>query len=80
LSFAGQVVLVHGDTHRSASTSRLTIRRRARPIKLHRVETHGSPSFGWTKATVDPRNPTAVSLRAANRCQAKCFNRMQTHA
>lgn len=57
-AFAGQVVLVHGDTH---------YHRIDRPLKdplsgatlanFTRVETYGSPFIGWVRGTVDDRDP-----------------------
>lgn len=56
--FAGQVVLVHGDTHRQRIDQPLDDPDTGKTVaNFTRVETHGSPSFGWTKATVDRSNP-----------------------
>ena len=58
LAFAGQVLLVHGDTHwnridhpmrRPGSTEKLA--------NFARVETFGSPFMGWTTVTIDDKNP-----------------------
>lgn len=57
-NFTGQVVLVHGDTHRQRIDQPLEDPDTGTTLRnFTRVETHGSPSFGWTKATVDRRNP-----------------------
>ncbi|MBI5898380.1 MAG: hypothetical protein HZB40_04065 [Rhodocyclales bacterium] len=57
-SFPGQVVLVHGDTHRQRIDQPLEDPDTGKTVaNFTRVETHGSPSFGWTKATVDRGNP-----------------------
>ena len=57
-AFAGQVVLVHGDTHwhridqpMQDSATRETVK------NFTRVETIGSPFFGWVKASVDTTDP-----------------------
>ena len=57
-AFAGQVVLVHGDTHQQqinqpmlAPVSRALVR------NFTRVETFGWPFFGWIKASVDAADP-----------------------
>ena len=57
-NFPGQVVLVHGDTHHQRIDQPLEDPDTGQTVaNFTRVETHGSPSFGWTKATVDRRNP-----------------------
>jgi predicted phosphodiesterase len=57
-NFPGQVVLVHGDTHRQRIDQPLEDPETGMTLRnFTRVETHGSPSFGWTKGTVDQRNP-----------------------
>jgi hypothetical protein len=66
--FPGQVVLVHGDTHRQRIDQPLEDPETGMTLRnFTRVETHGSPSFGWTKGTVDQRNPPFVSFRAPGR-------------
>ncbi|MBP6636984.1 MAG: hypothetical protein KA806_03745 [Sulfuritalea sp.] len=58
MRFAGQVVLVHGDTHQHRIDQPMEDPESGAPIKnFTRVETFGSPSFGWIKASVDPANP-----------------------
>lgn len=64
LAFAGQVVLVHGDTHyfridqplRDASGE--TIR------NFTRVETYGSPTMGWVKGVADRADPKVFRFEA----------------
>lgn len=59
MAFAGQVVLVHGDTHQHRIDQPMEDPETGATIKnFTRVETFGSPSFGWIKASVDPANPT----------------------
>ncbi len=56
--FAGQVVLVHGDTHRYRVDQPLHHAAGGpRIANFTRVETMGSPFFGWVKVTVDPADP-----------------------
>ncbi|MBK7017486.1 MAG: hypothetical protein IPH39_18445 [Sulfuritalea sp.] len=58
MRFAGQVVLVHGDTHQHRIDQPMEDPESGAPINnFTRVETFGSPSFGWIKASVDPANP-----------------------
>lgn len=57
-NFPGQVVLVHGDTHRQRIDQPLEDPDTGNTLRnFTRVETHGSPSFGWTKATIDRNTP-----------------------
>lgn len=55
-NFAGQVVLVHGDTHYFKIDKPL-IDQAHLVENFTRVETFGSPNVHWTKATVDPHDP-----------------------
>lgn len=58
MDFAGQVVLVHGDTHRQRIDQPLENPETGETLRnFTRVETFGSPSFGWIKASIDPANP-----------------------
>ena len=60
-NFAGQVVLVHGDTHFFKIDKPLVDQ--AHLIQnFTRLETFGSPNVHWVKATVDPRNPNVFSF------------------
>ena len=56
--FAGQVVLVHGDTHRHQINQPMLdpVSQQVVP-NFTRMETFGFPFFGWVKATVDARDP-----------------------
>jgi len=55
LDFAGQVVLVHGDTHFFKVDKPLVDQAHLIP-NLTRVETFGSPNVHWVRVTVDPRS------------------------
>lgn len=65
LSFAGQVVLVHGDSHqhqinqpmRNPATQEVV-------ANFTRVETYGSPWMGWIKTTVDAQDPKVFRFEA----------------
>jgi hypothetical protein len=54
-AFAGQVVLVHGDTHFFKLDKPLVNQRNLVP-NLTRLETFGSPNVDWVKVTADPRS------------------------
>ena len=57
-AFSGQVVLVHGDTHRQQINQPMRdAASRAVVTNFTRVETFGYPFFGWIKATVDATDP-----------------------
>lgn len=63
LAFAGQVVLVHGDSHAQKidhplldATTREAIR------NFTRVETFGYPFMGWIKATADASDPRVFTF------------------
>ena len=56
--FAGQVVLVHGDSHRQQINQPLLDAAGREVVKnFTRVETHGYPFMGWIRATVDAADP-----------------------
>jgi hypothetical protein len=58
LAFAGQVVLVHGDTHHHRIDQPLTDPPTQQVVKnFTRMETIGSPFFGWVKGSVDAADP-----------------------
>ena len=58
MAFRGQVVLVHGDTHQQRVDQPLENPDTGETVRnFTRVETFGSPSFGWVKASIDPANP-----------------------
>jgi hypothetical protein len=62
-AFAGRVVLVHGDTHRvQINQPMLDAAGRDVVKNFTRVETFGSPSIGWIKATVDAGDPQVFSF------------------
>ncbi|MDD5298239.1 MAG: metallophosphoesterase family protein [Rhodocyclaceae bacterium] len=53
LDFPGQVILVHGDSHRQHIDQPMRDPRSRRIVrKFTRIETFGSPYMGWTKVTV----------------------------
>jgi len=57
-AFGGQVVLVHGDTHHHRIDQPLENPDTRGTVKnFTRVETIGSPFFGWVKGTVDAADP-----------------------
>lgn len=57
-AFAGQVVLVHGDTHWQQIDQPLLDATGRQMLKnFTRVETYGYPFMGWIKATVDVADP-----------------------
>ena len=57
-AFAGQVVLVHGDSHSQQINQPMLDPVSREVVKnFTRVETFGFPFFGWVKATVDARDP-----------------------
>lgn len=65
LAFAGQVVLVHGDTHNHRIDKPLLDPKTRRPVvNFTRVETFGSPVMGWVKAEVDPAYPSLFRFEA----------------
>jgi hypothetical protein len=57
-AFSGQVVLVHGDTHHHRIDQPMQDPTTKETVKnFTRVETIGSPFFGWVKGTVDAADP-----------------------
>ena len=57
-TFAGQVVLVHGDTHwQNIDQPLLDATGKQLMKNFTRVETYGYPFMGWIKATVDVADP-----------------------
>ncbi|CAN7350410.1 hypothetical protein [Polaromonas sp. LjRoot131] len=60
--FAGQVLLVHGDTHFFKVDKPLYS-----PTKLlsnlTRLQTFGSPLIHWVRVTVEPKNPNVFTIR-----------------
>ena len=57
-AFAGQVVLVHGDSHQQQINQPLRDPATQALVRnFTRVETFGSPWMGWIKTTVDAKDP-----------------------
>jgi hypothetical protein len=57
-AFPGQVVLVHGDTHYHRIDQPMKDPTTGDAVKnFTRVETMGSPFFGWVRGAVDPADP-----------------------
>jgi hypothetical protein len=57
-AYSGQVVLVHGDSHRHRIDQPMEDPVTKSTVKnFTRMETIGSPSFGWVRATVDAADP-----------------------
>jgi hypothetical protein len=54
-NFAGQVVLVHGDTHFFKVDQPLVDQAHLLP-NLTRVQTYGSPNINWVQVTVEPKD------------------------
>lgn len=58
LAFSGRVVLVHGDTHRYRIDQPMKDPASGETVKnFTRVETMGSPFFGWVRGQVDAADP-----------------------
>ena len=65
LAFAGQVVLVHGDSHQQQINQPLRDPATQEVIaNFTRVETYGSPWMGWIKTTVDASDPKVFRFEA----------------
>lgn len=60
--FAGQVLLVHGDTHYFKLDKPLYSPTRVLP-NLTRLQTFGSPIIHWVHVTVDTRRPEVFTVR-----------------
>jgi hypothetical protein len=57
-AFTGQVVLVHGDSHRHRIDQPMEDPvTKSTVMNFTRMETMGSPNFGWVRATVDAADP-----------------------
>lgn len=57
-TFSGQVVLVHGDTHHHQINQPMEDPNTKETVKnFTRMETIGSPFFGWVRGTVDAADP-----------------------
>ena len=60
-AFSGQVVLVHGDTHHHQINQPMQDAITKDTVKnFTRMETMGSPFFGWVKGTVDAADPQVL--------------------
>lgn len=58
LAFAGQVLLIHGDTHRQRIDQPLRHPENRQPVaNFTRLETFGFPFLGWVKVIVDDEHP-----------------------
>lgn len=55
--YSGNVLLVHGDTHRQRIDQPLTNRQGILLSNFTRVETSGYPFLGWTQLTINTDNP-----------------------
>lgn len=62
LAFAGQVVLVHGDSHYYRIDKPLLSPSGKVLANFTRVETFGSKNTHWVSATIDPENPNLFSF------------------
>ncbi|WP_041389951.1 hypothetical protein [Polaromonas sp. JS666] len=60
--FAGQVLLVHGDTHFFKVDRPLYSPGKLLP-NLTRLQTFGSPLIHWVRVTVDPKNPNVFTIQ-----------------
>ncbi|MEP6771756.1 MAG: hypothetical protein ABI893_08165 [Polaromonas sp.] len=60
--FAGQVLLVHGDTHFFKVDKPLYSPTRLLP-NLTRLQTFGSPLIHWVRVTVEPKNPNVFAIQ-----------------
>ncbi len=60
-NFAGQVLLVHGDTHFYKVDKPLYSPTKLLP-NLTRVQTFGSPLIHWVQVTVEPNNPNVFAI------------------
>ena len=64
-SFPGQVVLVHGDTHKqSIELAPVNARPSARASRVTRIETHGHPFMGWVQVSVRPHESPLLRFSA----------------
>lgn len=64
-AFAGQVVLVHGDTHYFRIDRPLRDPRSGETVRnFTRVETYGSPTMGWVKGSADAADPQVFRFEA----------------
>jgi len=57
MTFPGEVVVVHGDTHMSRIDQPLTDGHGRTLTNFTRVETFGYPIMGWTRGSIDTESP-----------------------
>lgn len=62
LSFDGQVLVVHGDTHTSRIDQPLRDASGKPLLNFTRVETFGYPVMGWTQGRIDSNDPKLFSF------------------
>ncbi|HVR63876.1 MAG TPA: hypothetical protein VMU50_18370 [Polyangia bacterium] len=62
MAFAGQVVLVHGDSHYFKLDKPLNIDAGGVLANFTRLETFGSRNTHWVSATIDARNPNIFTF------------------
>jgi hypothetical protein len=62
IAFAGQVVLVHGDSHYYKMDKPLNADSGGVLANFTRVETFGSRNDHWVSATIDPSNPNVFTF------------------
>lgn len=58
MTFPGQVLVVHGDSHNSQVDHPLRDDQGKKLANFTRVETFGYPDMGWTRGTIDTGSPT----------------------
>ena len=64
LSFRGQVLLSHGDTHWQRTDQPLRTTDGRRVLHFTRTESFGYPFMGWTRIVIDDQNPALFRLEA----------------
>lgn len=57
MAFAGQVLLLHGDTHHHQIDQPLVTIKGEKVRNFTRVESYGSPFMGWVKVVIDDQVP-----------------------
>ncbi len=63
-AFRGQVLVVHGDTHKHQIDHPLRDDQGKKLANFTRVETFGYPETGWVKGTIDSNSPTLFHFEA----------------
>jgi len=65
LAFAGEVVVVHGDSHWHRVDHPLLDPASRKPLaNFTRIETYGSPRLGWVTLHIDASRPGAIRITA----------------